>query len=80
MTCAAACFLRSASVFQDSPFGFGEHGYLLNNVSCTSSEQDIGQCQSSPWNDTSCDVGSVATVYCRVLGAYKITSGNSGFS
>ncbi|KAH3872707.1 hypothetical protein DPMN_035928 [Dreissena polymorpha] len=59
--------LWNASVLDDSPFGFGAHGYLLNNVSCKSSEHDIGECQSSPWNETYCEDGNVATVLCRVL-------------
>ncbi|XP_052266898.1 uncharacterized protein LOC127868846 isoform X3 [Dreissena polymorpha] len=59
--------LWNASVLDDSPFGSGAHGYLLNNVSCKSSEHDIGECQSSPWNETSCEDGNVATVLCRVL-------------
>ncbi|XP_052268670.1 uncharacterized protein LOC127870050 [Dreissena polymorpha] len=59
--------LWNASALDDSPFGFGNHGYLLKNVSCKSSEHDIGECQSFPWNETSCRDGNVATVFCRVL-------------
>ncbi|KAH3872724.1 hypothetical protein DPMN_035946 [Dreissena polymorpha] len=50
---------RLEYVFDDSPFEHGVHGYLINNVSCESSEHDLGECKSYPWNETECDNGNV---------------------